>query len=86
MTFPVRQMYARITISAEAIQHAVARDRDLNRRMAAGGLSLKLAGKAWRRIRGARWGRIAAAEYAGIVRDLQDRERFWQDIGRPEGA
>lgn len=70
---PNRSIYARITISAEAIAAAVARDRALTRRMASVGLTPKLAKKAWRRIQSRRMYELYASELAAVAADINAR-------------
>lgn len=65
---PTREIYARITITAEQLEQAAATDRALDRRLQP--LSEKLRAKAWRRIQGHRWGRIINAERAALIADL----------------
>ena len=71
MSLPIRTLYARITISAEAISHQVMIDRILTQRMTA--LSDRHRRKAWSHIQGTRWGKVISRELKQIVEDMRYR-------------
>lgn len=67
-------MHARVTIDGAVVARQAAADRELERRMAAGGLSETRKAKSWRRIQAWRfWVGVLEPELRGFLEDLRAR-------------